>query len=114
MYSNLKGMFVVKRRGGVIQYFRTGYDLFSLPMWDLRELGRLDMLNPDDRSVGGGGGFERIIAKECNKGFPNFKPQRPRRRDPITGKGKVTWVIIFFNGKEDHLIASKKKKQLQI
>ncbi|MFS7890140.1 hypothetical protein Hanom_Chr00s000007g01615271 [Helianthus anomalus] len=31
MYSNLKGMFVVKRRGGVIQYFRIGYDLFSLP-----------------------------------------------------------------------------------
>ncbi|MFS7914659.1 hypothetical protein Hanom_Chr02g00156161 [Helianthus anomalus] len=64
MYSNLKGMFVVKRRGGVIQYFRTGYDLFSLP-----------------------------------RGFPTIKTQRPRRRvskttkDPITGKGKVTWVI---------------------
>ncbi|MFS8033827.1 hypothetical protein Hanom_Chr17g01574161 [Helianthus anomalus] len=47
----------------------------------------------------GGGDFERIIAKECNKGFPTIKPQRPRRRvsrttkDPITGKGKVTWVI---------------------
>ncbi|MFS7966329.1 hypothetical protein Hanom_Chr09g00772521 [Helianthus anomalus] len=77
MYSNLRGMFVVKRRGGVIQYFRTGFDLFSLPRWDLRELGRLDMLNPEDRSVGGD--FERIIAKECNKGFPNHKPQRPRR-----------------------------------
>ncbi|MFS7905626.1 hypothetical protein Hanom_Chr01g00049901 [Helianthus anomalus] len=93
MYRNFKGMFVVKRRGGVIQYFQTRYDLFSLPRWDLRELGRLDMLNPEDRSVGGD--FERIIAKECNKGFPNFKPQRPRRRvskttkDPITGKGKL-------------------------
>ncbi|MFS7930042.1 hypothetical protein Hanom_Chr04g00339501 [Helianthus anomalus] len=63
MYNNLKGIFVVKRRGAL------------------------------------GGDFERIIAKECNKGFPTFKPQRPRRRvskttkDPITGKGKVTWVI---------------------
>ncbi|MFS7926217.1 hypothetical protein Hanom_Chr04g00294441 [Helianthus anomalus] len=66
--------------------------------WDLRELGgRLDMLNPEDRSVGGD--FERLIVKECNKGFPNHKPQRPRRRvskttkDPVTGKCKVTWVI---------------------
>ncbi|MFS7969067.1 hypothetical protein Hanom_Chr09g00804821 [Helianthus anomalus] len=79
MYSNLRGMFVVKRRDGVIQYFKTVYDLFSLPRWDLRELGRLDMINPDNRSVGLGD-FERIIAKECNKGFPNFKPQSPRRR----------------------------------
>ncbi|MFS8019782.1 hypothetical protein Hanom_Chr15g01407701 [Helianthus anomalus] len=31
MYNNIRGMFVVKRRGGVIQYFKTGYDLFSLP-----------------------------------------------------------------------------------
>ncbi|MFS7929074.1 hypothetical protein Hanom_Chr04g00328291 [Helianthus anomalus] len=87
MYSNLRGMFVVKRRG----------DLFSLPRWDLRELGRLDILNPGDRSVGGD--FERLIAKECNRGFPNQRTQRPRRRvskttiDPVTGKGKVTWVI---------------------
>ncbi|MFS7945774.1 hypothetical protein Hanom_Chr06g00528131 [Helianthus anomalus] len=94
MYSNIKGMFVVKRRGGVIQYFRTGYDQFSLPRWDIRELGRLDMLNPDNSSL-----FERIIAKECKRGFELFKPKRPRRRvskttkDPITGKGKVTWVI---------------------
>ncbi|MFS7969361.1 hypothetical protein Hanom_Chr09g00808281 [Helianthus anomalus] len=65
MYNNLGGMFVIKRRGGVIQYFRTVYDLFSLPRWDLRELDRLDMLNPEDRSVGGD--FECIIAKECNK-----------------------------------------------
>ncbi|MFS7988170.1 hypothetical protein Hanom_Chr11g01031491 [Helianthus anomalus] len=75
MYSNLKGMFVVKRRGGVIQYFRIGYDLFSLPRWDVRELGRLDI------------------------GFQVFKPQRPRRRVyktkkyPIIGKVKVTWGI---------------------
>ncbi|MFS7929871.1 hypothetical protein Hanom_Chr04g00337471 [Helianthus anomalus] len=97
MYCNLRGMFVVKRRGGVIQYFQTGYDLFSLPRWDLRELGRLDILNPEDRSLGGD--FERIISKQYNKGFLDFKPQRPGRRvskttkDPITGKGKVTWVI---------------------
>ncbi|KAJ0523901.1 hypothetical protein HanIR_Chr10g0498791 [Helianthus annuus] len=97
MYDNLRGMFVVKRRGGVIQYFETGFDLFSLPRWDLRELGRLDLLNHEDRGIGRD--FERIIAKECNKGFQNHTPQRPRRRvskttiDPVTGKGKVTWVI---------------------
>ncbi|MFS8003885.1 hypothetical protein Hanom_Chr13g01219101 [Helianthus anomalus] len=97
MYNNFRGMFVVKHRGGVIQYFKTGYDLFSLPRWDVRELGRLDMLNPDSTIIGAD--FERIIAKEFNKGFQVFKPQRPRRRvskttrDPITGKGKVTWVI---------------------
>ncbi|MFS7977914.1 hypothetical protein Hanom_Chr10g00909591 [Helianthus anomalus] len=97
MYSNFRGMFVVKHRGGVIQYFKTGYDLFSLPRWDIREVGRLDMLNPDRSNVGAG--FECIIAKECNKGFQVFKLQHPRRRvskttrDPITGKGKVTWVI---------------------
>ncbi|MFS7968160.1 hypothetical protein Hanom_Chr09g00794211 [Helianthus anomalus] len=62
MYNNLRGMFVVKRRGGVIQYFQTGFDLFSLPRWDLRELGQLDILNPGDRSVGGD--FERLITKE--------------------------------------------------
>ncbi|MFS8027703.1 hypothetical protein Hanom_Chr16g01501881 [Helianthus anomalus] len=28
---NLKGMFIVKRRGGVIQHFRTGIDMQSLP-----------------------------------------------------------------------------------
>ncbi|MFS8022767.1 hypothetical protein Hanom_Chr16g01443341 [Helianthus anomalus] len=90
-------MFVVKRRGSVIQYFQTGFDLFTLPRWDLRELGRLDILNPHERSIGGD--FERLNAKECNKGFPNHRPQRPRRRvskttrDPVTGKGKVTWVI---------------------
>ncbi|MFS7934225.1 hypothetical protein Hanom_Chr05g00389081 [Helianthus anomalus] len=97
MHNNLKGMFLVKRRGGLIQYFKTGYDLFSLPRWDVRKLGRLDMLNPDRSSLGAD--FERIIAKECNKGFEVFKAQRPRRRvskttkDPITSKGKVTWVI---------------------
>ncbi|MFS8022316.1 hypothetical protein Hanom_Chr16g01438051 [Helianthus anomalus] len=97
MYSNLRGMFVVKRRGGVIWYFKTGYDLFSLPRWDVRELDRLDMLNPYRNSLWAD--FGRIISKECNKGFVVFKPQRPRRRvskstrDPITGKGKVTWVI---------------------
>ncbi|MFS7961916.1 hypothetical protein Hanom_Chr08g00720581 [Helianthus anomalus] len=90
-------MFVVKRRGGVIQYFETGFDLFTLPRWDLRELGRLDLLNHEERGIGRD--FERIIAKECNKGFPNHAPQRPRRRvskttiNPVTGKGKVTWVI---------------------
>ncbi|MFS8027755.1 hypothetical protein Hanom_Chr16g01502431 [Helianthus anomalus] len=61
IYNNLKGMFVVKHRGGVIQYFKTGYDLFSLPRWDVRELGRLDMLNPDRSSLGAD--FERIISK---------------------------------------------------
>ncbi|MFS8022320.1 hypothetical protein Hanom_Chr16g01438101 [Helianthus anomalus] len=97
MYINLRGMFVVKRRGGVIQYFKTGYGMFSLPRWDVRELDRLDMLNPDRNSLRAD--FEHIIAKECNKGFVVFKPQRPRRRvskttrDPITDKGKVTWVI---------------------
>ncbi|MFS7994293.1 hypothetical protein Hanom_Chr12g01104191 [Helianthus anomalus] len=97
MYRNLRGMFVVKRRGGVIQYFQIGFHLFTLPRWDLRELGRLDILNPEDRSIGGD--FERLIAKECYKGFPNHMPQRPRRRvskttiDLVTGKGKVTWVI---------------------
>ncbi|KAJ0827439.1 hypothetical protein HanRHA438_Chr17g0825731 [Helianthus annuus] len=96
-YDNLRGMFVVKRRGGVIQYFATGFDLFTLPRWDLRELGRLDLLNHNERGIGRD--FERIIAKECNKGFQNHVPQCPRRRvskttiDPITGKGKVTWVI---------------------
>ncbi|MFS7929418.1 hypothetical protein Hanom_Chr04g00332331 [Helianthus anomalus] len=49
----LGGMFVVKRRDGVIKYFQTGFNLFSLPRWDLRELGRLDILHPGDRSVGG-------------------------------------------------------------
>ncbi|MFS8008774.1 hypothetical protein Hanom_Chr14g01276851 [Helianthus anomalus] len=83
MYSNLRGMFVVKRRGGVIQYFQTRFDLFTLPRWDLRELGRLDILNPGDRSICGD--FEWL--------------QCPRRRvskttiDPVTRKGKVTWVI---------------------
>ncbi|KAM0063836.1 hypothetical protein Hdeb2414_s0003g00095581 [Helianthus debilis subsp. tardiflorus] len=97
MYDNLRGMFVVKRRGGVIQYFQTRFDLFTLPKWDLRELGRLDILNPEERGVGRD--FERIIAKESNKGFPNHAPQRPRHRvskttiDPETGKGKVTSVI---------------------
>ncbi|MFS7925258.1 hypothetical protein Hanom_Chr04g00282521 [Helianthus anomalus] len=61
MYNNLRGMFVVKRRGGT--------------------------------------GFERLISKECNEGFPNHRPQCPRRRmakttrDPVTRNGKVTWVI---------------------
>ncbi|KAM0011590.1 hypothetical protein Hdeb2414_s0061g00762861 [Helianthus debilis subsp. tardiflorus] len=97
MYDNLRGMFVVKRRGGVIQYFATGFDLFTLPRWDLRELGRLELLNHEERGIGRD--FERIIEKECNKDFPNHTPQRPRRRiskttfDPVTGKGKVTWVI---------------------
>ncbi|KAJ0886964.1 hypothetical protein HanRHA438_Chr09g0385351 [Helianthus annuus] len=97
MYNNLRGMFVVKRRGGVIQYFQTGFDLYTLPRWDLRELGRLDLLNPEERGIVRD--FEGLIAKECNKGFPNHRPQRPRRRvskttiDPVTGKRKVTWVI---------------------
>ncbi|XP_021995836.1 uncharacterized protein LOC110893021 [Helianthus annuus] len=65
MYENVRGMFVVKRRGGVIQYFQTGFDLFSLPRWDLRELGRLDILNPEERGIGRD--FERIIAKESNR-----------------------------------------------
>ncbi|KAJ0604370.1 hypothetical protein HanHA300_Chr02g0049031 [Helianthus annuus] len=97
MYDNLRGMFVVKRRGGVIQYFATGFDLFSLPRWDLRELGRLNLLNHGDRGIGRD--FERLITKECDKNFPNHAPQRPRRRvskttfDPVTGKGKVTWVV---------------------
>ncbi|XP_022024046.1 uncharacterized protein LOC110924335 [Helianthus annuus] len=66
-------------------------------LWDLREHGRLDLLNPDERGIGRD--FQRLIAKECNKGFPNHSPQRPRRRVskttivPVTGKGKVTWVI---------------------
>ncbi|KAJ0450127.1 hypothetical protein HanHA300_Chr15g0552941 [Helianthus annuus] len=97
MYDNLRGMFVVKRRGGVIQYFATGFDLFSLPRWDLRELGRLNLLNHGDRGIGRD--FERLITSECDKNFPNHAPQRPRRRvskttfDPVTGKGKVTWVV---------------------
>ncbi|MFS7997513.1 hypothetical protein Hanom_Chr12g01142671 [Helianthus anomalus] len=46
-----------------------------------------------------GADFERLILRECNRGFTVFKPQRPRRRvskttkDPIIDKGKVTWVI---------------------
>ncbi|MFS7962777.1 hypothetical protein Hanom_Chr08g00730501 [Helianthus anomalus] len=97
MYINLRGMLLVKRRGGVIQYFKIGFDLQSLPRWDIRELGRLDLLNPDRSSTGAD--FERLIAKECNRDFDVFKLQRPRRRvsktteDPVTGKGKVTWVI---------------------
>ncbi|MFS7902650.1 hypothetical protein Hanom_Chr01g00013711 [Helianthus anomalus] len=88
MYDNLRGMFVVKRRDGVIQYVQTGFDLFALPRWDLLELGRLDTLNPQDISIGGD--FERLIAKECNKGFPNHMPQRPRRRVSKTTRAPVT------------------------
>ncbi|MFS7977430.1 hypothetical protein Hanom_Chr10g00903871 [Helianthus anomalus] len=40
MYINLKGMFIVKRSGGVIQYFKNGFDMQTLPRWDIRELGR--------------------------------------------------------------------------
>ncbi|KAJ0450404.1 hypothetical protein HanHA300_Chr15g0555931 [Helianthus annuus] len=74
MYDNLRGMFVVKRRGG-----------------------DKNLLNHGDRGIGRD--FERLITSECDKNFPNHAPQRPRRRvsktsfDPVTGKGKVTWVI---------------------
>ncbi|MFS7961555.1 hypothetical protein Hanom_Chr08g00716491 [Helianthus anomalus] len=64
MYSNLKGMFIVKKRGGVIQYFKTGFDMQTLPRWDIRELGRLDMLNPDRSNIGAD--FDRFISKEYN------------------------------------------------
>ncbi|MFS8027704.1 hypothetical protein Hanom_Chr16g01501891 [Helianthus anomalus] len=55
------------------------------------------MINPTNSSIGAY--FERLILRECVCGFTVFKPKRPRRRvskttkDPITGKGKVTWVI---------------------
>ncbi|MFS8034527.1 hypothetical protein Hanom_Chr17g01582201 [Helianthus anomalus] len=97
MYNNLEGMFIVKRRGCVIQHFRNGFDMQTLPRWDIRELGRLDMLNPDKSSISAD--FKRLIVKECNRGFKVFKPQYPRRRvskmtkGPITGKGKIIGVI---------------------
>ncbi|KAJ0530079.1 hypothetical protein HanLR1_Chr10g0363021 [Helianthus annuus] len=96
-YCDMKGMFIVKRRGGVIQHFKTGLHMQSLPRWDIREIGRLDMINPTHSNIGAD--FERLILRECVRGFTIFKPRRPRRRvskttkDPITGKGKVTWVI---------------------
>ncbi|MFS7977205.1 hypothetical protein Hanom_Chr10g00901361 [Helianthus anomalus] len=69
----------------------------SFPRWDIRDLGRLEMINPTNSNIGGD--FERLILRECNHLLTVFKPQRPRRRvsktakDPITDKGKVTWVI---------------------
>ncbi|MFS8034575.1 hypothetical protein Hanom_Chr17g01582771 [Helianthus anomalus] len=96
-YFNLKGMFIMERRGGVIQYFKTGYNMTSLPRWDIRELRRLELINPTNSSIGAD--FERLILRECNRGFTIFKPQGPGRRvsktmkDLITGKGKVTLVI---------------------
>ncbi|MFS7986670.1 hypothetical protein Hanom_Chr11g01013021 [Helianthus anomalus] len=90
-------MFIVKRCGGVIQYFKTGLDMQSLPRWDIRELGNFDMINPIYNNIGAD--FERLILRECNRGFTVFKPQRARQRvskttkDPITGKGKVMCVI---------------------
>ncbi|MFS8003933.1 hypothetical protein Hanom_Chr13g01219691 [Helianthus anomalus] len=68
-----------------------------VPRWDIHELRNLDMINPTYSSIRAD--FERLILRECNRGFTVFKPQHPRRRvlkttkDPITGKGKVTWVI---------------------
>ncbi|MFS8027708.1 hypothetical protein Hanom_Chr16g01501931 [Helianthus anomalus] len=94
MEVNLKEMFIVKRRGGVIQHFRTGLDMQSRPTWDVRELGKLEMINPTNSSIGAD--FERLTLRERVRGFTMFKPKRPRRRiskptkDPITGKGKVT------------------------
>ncbi|MFS7913272.1 hypothetical protein Hanom_Chr02g00139921 [Helianthus anomalus] len=96
-YCNLKGMFIAKRRGGVIQHFRMGLDMQTLPNWDARELGKLELIDPTNNSFGAD--FERIILRECVRDFTVFKPIRPRRKvsknikDPMTGKGKVAWVI---------------------
>ncbi|MFS7947265.1 hypothetical protein Hanom_Chr06g00546181 [Helianthus anomalus] len=55
------------------------------------------MINPTNSSIGVD--FERLILREYMRGFTVFKPKSPRRRvstttkDPMTGKGKVTWVI---------------------
>ncbi|MFS8019570.1 hypothetical protein Hanom_Chr15g01405301 [Helianthus anomalus] len=90
-------MFIVKRKCGVIQYFRTCHDMQLFPAWDARDLGKLEMINPTNSSIGAD--VERLILRECLRGFSIFKPRRPRRRilkttiDLITGKGKVTWVI---------------------
>ncbi|MFS7920756.1 hypothetical protein Hanom_Chr03g00228491 [Helianthus anomalus] len=69
----------------------------TLPVWDARELGMLEMINPTHSNIGED--FERLQQRECIRDFTIFKPRRPRRKvskttkDPITGKGKVTWVI---------------------
>ncbi|MFS7968200.1 hypothetical protein Hanom_Chr09g00794691 [Helianthus anomalus] len=46
-YNNLKGMFIEKRCGGVIQYFKTFFNMKSLPWWDIRDLGKLEIYQSD-------------------------------------------------------------------
>ncbi|MFS8002883.1 hypothetical protein Hanom_Chr13g01207311 [Helianthus anomalus] len=96
-YCDMKGMFILKQRGGVIQHFKTGLDMQSLPRWHTCEIGGLGMINPTHRSIGVD--FEILILRECMRRFTIFKSRHPRRRVskttkvPITRKGKVTCVI---------------------
>src|ERR1043165_8299691 len=75
-YDELKRLFVIKRRGGVIQYFTGQTDLKSLPRWDIRELNRAPFINHTNNSTGTM--LARLIEKECDNEFQVFKPQKPR------------------------------------
>ena len=52
MYDSLKGLFAIKRRGGIIQYFKNEHDLQFLPIWDIRELAKHELINPTNSSTG--------------------------------------------------------------
>ncbi|MFS8002279.1 hypothetical protein Hanom_Chr13g01200261 [Helianthus anomalus] len=90
-------MFIVKRKGDVIQHFHIGLDMQTLPTWDARELGKLETINPTNKIIVAD--FGRLILRECVRGLTMFKPRCPKRRvtkttkDPMTEKGKVTWMI---------------------
>lgn len=97
MYDALKGFFAVKRRGGIIQYFKGAHDLQSLPIWDIRELAKHEQINYTHDSTGTN--LQNLIRRECERGFEVFKPQKPVRSiskktiDPETKVGRVRLVV---------------------
>ncbi|KAI3774077.1 hypothetical protein L1987_48620 [Smallanthus sonchifolius] len=51
MYDSVKDLFVIKRKGGGIQYYIDVHALQSLPCWDIRTLSKLNIINPHNIGV---------------------------------------------------------------
>ncbi|KAI3687386.1 hypothetical protein L1987_81081 [Smallanthus sonchifolius] len=69
-----RGLYMVNRRGGVIQYFKSKHALQSLPRWDISKLSKLDIINPGNHSVAFD--LQSMIQSQSSYGFTSFKLHR--------------------------------------
>jgi hypothetical protein len=96
-YDENKKLLVVKRFRGNVQYFANAHKLRSLPTWDVRALSKVKFINHS--KSGDGKNIQKMIERECLRGFDVFRPQQATRRrlkhviDPITRRPQIKLYV---------------------